>query len=188
MDKLFFKPFITKIFGVTLIELLVTVSITAVLAGLTIASMKTIRRPQDLVDNATDIIENLLNQANANSVNTDSDQLVCSLIAGSGSTLAQCPTTTTTPTISTSCPIPTNTTACTAACTWGNVNGSTFQRVTICVGPSNVITYSKGLMPRDASNNVNKYTITITSQDSTTCYNTITVWPNGVLDVTNNCS
>ena len=156
-----------KYLGVTLIELLVTVALIAILAGISIANMKTVQRSQELVDNATTVVENLLNQANTNSITLNNSQAVCNLTVGtgSGSSFSTCDAT---------------------ATTWINVNGNVLPKVRITISgvtpingaPNNEITYTNGLVSSST-----KATITITSISNTSCYNVITVWPNGILDI-----
>lgn len=164
-----YKLFKNKNFGVTLVEVIVTVTIVALLTGLTIASMKTIKRPQELVDNATDVVENILNQANTSSITSNKPQDVCSLNKSSTTNnFATC-----NPDVS----------------DWDNVNGSKFPKIKIKIErgtpkdkrppddviPENIITYSLGLAP-------DSYKITISSIEKAACYNVINVWPNGVID------
>ena len=156
-----------KYLGVTLIELLVTVALIAILAGISIANMKTVQRSQELVDNATTVVENLLNQANTNSITLNNSQAVCNLTVGtgSGSSFSTCDAT---------------------ATTWINVNGNVLPKVRITISgvtpingaPNNEITYTNGLVSSSTP-----ATITITSISNTSCYNVITVWPNGILDI-----
>ena len=158
-------------FGLTLIELLVTVALIAILASVTIAHMKTVKRPQDLVDNATTVIENLLTQASSNSLTTNTDQTVCRLKYNSTSGFAICDIT---------------------ATTWDNVNGSALPQVTVSItglsaSSNNTITYTQGYQNNITNANpTGKVSITITSNDNSNCYNTINVWPNGILDIRSN--
>ena len=77
------------LFGLTIIELLVTVALIAIMAALSISSLKRIRRPQELVDTATMVIENLLNQANSDSVTTNTTKYICNLSQNIGSNLGR---------------------------------------------------------------------------------------------------
>lgn len=153
--------------GVTLLELLITLAIVAVLAAITIANMKSVKKPLDLVDNATNVIENILNQANSKSIVTNTPQEVCNLSAGNAGSYAVCSNTT----------------------TWENVNGNTFSNVIIQanLGTSgaslnNKIIYTQGLI-------MEKIILTIQYIEngiaSNTCFNRIIIWPNGVVDVEN---
>jgi len=158
------------LFGLTIIELLVTVALIAIMAALSISSLKRIRRPQELVDTATMVIENLLNQANSNSVTTNTTQYICSLPPNTGS--------------GTSCPAnstytATSSTYSSTPSTWSNVNGNIFLPQVNITGPTGTITYTQGLVATQA-------TLIITSTSNTACYNSIIIWPNGVLDVSTN--
>ena len=166
--------------GITLIEIIVTVAIIALLAGLTLANISTIQRPQDAVDSATDFIENLLNQANSTSITANQPQYVCSYTKGTGvaGSFATCNSS-----------LSANTTSSTVP--WGNVNGSIFKQVNISVTgqytvgqPSNSIYYSSGLVSNVLSNS--QITISITSTTKPACTSTITIWPNGVLNIISN--
>ncbi len=157
-------------FGLTLIELLVTVALIAILASVTIAHMRTVKRPQDLVDNATTIIENLLTQASSNSLTTTNPEqtAVCKLKYDSTSGFAKCDIT---------------------ATTWDNVNGNALPRVTVSTAglsasSNNTITYTQGYQNNITTTNpTGKVSIKITSTDNSNCFNTINVWPNGILDI-----
>jgi Tfp pilus assembly protein FimT len=154
------------LFGLTIIELLVTVALIAIMAALSISSLKRIRRPQELVDTATMVIENLLNQANSDSVTTNTTKYICNLSQNIGSG-ASCPATAANSTYP-ACPY-----------TWNNVNGNIFLPQVNITGSTDTITYTQGLVATLAK-------LTITSTSNTACYNSIIIWPNGVLDVSTN--
>lgn len=167
--------------GLTLIELIITVSIIVILAGVSVANMNSARRTKPIVDDTTDLIINQLNQANALSISTSgtNTKKVCHLLAGTGSNLADCD--------------PTKT-------TWSNVNGLNFNAksiVTISSNPTgtNVITYTNGLINFGTSTSA-AFVITVaatTKDDSCTTatgkipINTINIWQNGVIDVSRAC-
>lgn len=170
------QPFLKMSLGLTLIELLMTVALVAILAGVSIANMSKVRSPQNLVDEATDMITNSLNQANALSMNDDSSTTghdVCSIKTGTGSSNASCDTDTSNK-------------------TWDNVNGSKFNnkvkvnvQLTMSDGStvsSKKITYKNGLVDSKF-----KITIAYTSTTDISCSNTIILWPNSVIDVDKNC-
>ncbi len=173
--------------GLTLIELMVTVSIVVILAGVSIANMNKLRRPKDLVDEATSIIVNTLNQANATAMSTGTTQLVCNLTAGATSAV---------------CPV-------TSPSTWTNINGSIFNlkvqvTITSSVTPLSSIVYcSNGglypiacppLPPATPSSPFPSFpaafviTATTPTDDSVLCFNQINLWPNGVINVVKNCN
>ncbi len=166
-----------KLLGVTLIELIVTMAIVVILAGVSIANMRGSRRSKNLVDDTTDLIVTALNQANATSIasGTTNPAKVCHIIAGTGNNRADCD------------PDLTRT-------TWQNVNGVKFNaRVTVNITGGPVITYTNGLITSGSSNDA-AFTITVTATDSdTSCTNTsipsntIKLWQNGVVDVTKLC-
>lgn len=157
--------------ALTLIELIVTVTIVSIIAGITMASMKTVNRPQQLVENATNLVYTALTQANVNSLTMVSTSTVassnakdvCSLTYDAVSRYAICGT----------------------QATWTNVNGNKLPNqvvVSIAGATNNKVTYVLGLLPTDSlsSNNI---IITIALATKASCFNTITIWPNGVLDV-----
>jgi len=154
-----------KLLGLTLIEMIITMSIVVILAGVTLGNMNKLRRPKDLVNEVTDTIVNTLNQANATSIATGATQDVCTLVKGTGtgtSGRAACDDT---------------------AGSWKNVNGSEFnQKVTVTILPAKKIIYKQGLI----DNNTSIYTITVTSNTDATYNNVITVWPNSVVEIVRN--
>lgn len=165
-----------KLLGVTLIELIVTMAIVVILAGVSIANMRGSRRSKNLVDDTTDLIVTALNQANATSIaSSTTNATVCHIIAGTGNNRADCD-----PDLTRN--------------TWQNVNGVKFNaRVTVTIVGGPVITYTNGLITSGSSNDA-AFTITVTAKDSdTSCTNTsipsntIKLWQNGVVDVTKLC-
>lgn len=153
--------------ALTLIELIVTVTIISIIAGITMASMKTVNRPQQLIENATNIVYNALNQANVSSLTTtvtaSNSKEVCSLKYDAVSKYAICDT----------------------QSIWTNVNGNKLPNqvvVSISGATNNKVTYVLGLLPKDSlsSNNI---IIRIALATKASCFNTITIWPNGVLDI-----
>ena len=160
--------------ALTLIELIVTVTIVSIIAGITMASMKTVNRPQQLVENATNLVYNALTQANVNSLTTVSTSTattsnakdVCSLTYDPVSKYAICDTQT----------------------TWTNVNGNKLPNQvvdSISGATNNKVTYVLGLLPTGPTGSLtsNNIIITIALATKASCFNTITIWPNGVLDV-----
>lgn len=160
--------------ALTLIELIVTVTIISILAGVTIASMKTVNRPQQLVENVTNTMQNALNQANVNSLTTASASnlqvQVCSLRYNAGSGFAECDN----------------------RPSWDNINGNKLPSgvsVSVTGAASNQITYASGLLPpASISPPATNITITISFANKVSCFNTITIWPNGVLDMANHAT
>ena len=151
-----------KLLGLTLIEMIITMSIVVILAGVTLGNMNKLRRPKDLVNEVTDTIVNTLNQANATSIATGTLQKVCTIKTGTGTSRADCD-----PTVS----------------PWFNVNGSEFnKKVTVTIVPATIIIYTQGLV----TSNPSIYTITITSSTDSTCNNVITLWPNSVVEIVRN--
>ena len=163
-----------KLLGVTLIELIVTMAIVVILAGVSIANMRGSRRSKNLVDNTTDLIVTALNQANATSI-ASNPATVCHIKAGTGNDRARCDPDLT-------------------RITWENVNGVKFNaRITVNITGGPVITYTNGLITSGSSNDA-AFTITVTATDSdNSCTNTsipsntIKLWQNGVVDVTKLC-
>lgn len=154
--------------ALTLIELIVTVTILSIIAGISMASMKTVNRPQQLVENATNIVYNALTQANVNSLTTSSSQNICSLQYDAVSKYA----------------------ICDSQATWANINGSKLPSgvsVSVSGATNNTVTYLLGLLP-PASLTLSKVLITISLAVKASCNNTITIWPNGVIDMTNNAT
>jgi len=159
--------------ALTLIELIVTVTIVSIIAGITMTSMKTVNRPQQLVENATNLVYNALTQANVNSLTMVSTSTVassnakdvCSLKYDAVSRYAICDT----------------------QPSWINVNGNKLPNqvvVSISGATNNKVTYVLGLLPTDAiSFSSNNIIIRIALATKASCFNTITIWPNGVLDV-----
>ena len=168
-----------KLLGLTLIELMITISLVVILAGVSIANMNKMRRPKDLVDEATDTIVNTLNQANAVSASksdqqTSEPQFVCEITAGAGAN---------------------GRAGCTSPIqpTWKNVNGAAFNtKVVVTIKmkdttpPTLNITYQNGLVSGIPPTSA--FIITVKSKvDSPPCSNTITLWPNSVIEVDKNC-
>lgn len=168
--------------GLTLIELIITVSIVVILAGVSVANMNSTRRTKPIVDDTTDLIINQLNQANSLSISTSgtNTRKVCHILAGTGSNLADCD--------------PTKT-------TWSNVNGLNFNAksiVTIDSTPpgTNIITYTNGLILNFGTSTTAAFVITVAAtapdRSCTTAtgqipINTINIWQNGVIDVNRVC-
>ena len=163
-----------KLLGLTLIELMITISLVVILAGVSIANMNKMRRPKDLVDETTDTIVNTLNQANAVSTSTGGSQFVCEITDGAGAN---------------------GRAGCTSPIqpTWKNVNGAAFNtKVVVTIKmkdttpPTLNITYQSGLVSGIPPTSA--FIITVKSKvDIPPCSNTITLWPNSVIEVDKNC-
>ena len=161
--------------ALTLVELIVTVTIISVLAALTMASMQTVRRPQQTVENVTNMIQSALNQANVGSLTINGSQTVCSL------------TTDTNPGPNAGFGICNDTNA-----VWTNINGASLPpgiTLTVSGAVNNTITYILGLLPTSSlvvgNSNVN---INIRFTERASCFNNVIIWPNGVVDVTVNAT
>jgi prepilin-type N-terminal cleavage/methylation domain-containing protein len=160
-----------KISGLTLIEVMVTITVIVILTAASMANMGRLRRPKTLVDEATDLIVNILNQANSESITTNTAIEVCQLDRGTDG----------------------RGTCNTSATQWENINGNTFsQRVRVNVDPGQIIAYDNGLV---TLNNINSAAFTITVQateQDTICgdrpLNTISLWSNGVLEIAKSCN
>lgn len=179
-----------KLTGLTLIELAVTLAIVAVMAGVSIQQMKSLKSSKRIVDNVTSIIVNHLNQAQAKSnFSSGSNSFkVCHLSPGAGvNSRAACDD---------------------GVASWRNVNGTTldpkaivtitaYDSTGVALTNQKTVTYLQGAINHPTlqlGNSTNaSFIITVTgsTQDpscgTTIPSNTISVWQNGVIDVEKNC-
>lgn len=183
-----------KLIGLTLIELIVTLSIVAIIAWLNIKNLRSQGNAKSLVDNATDIIVAQLNQANAKSNYSSTvgsgaaiqdTAEVCHISSGSGGDKASCND---------------------RQVSWGNVNGIKFNEkvtVTIVHTASNkkyTVVYKNGSIDPNLTSGVSSaaavFVITIkarfkdkscNSETDTFARNSVYIWHNGVIDVERQC-
>ena len=193
----------TNLLAFNLIEMIVTMSIVAILTGIGITKFNQLKTPKEIIDETTNIILTTINQTVYKSLNNSVPQDICNIQAGSGTNRASCKTT---DFINNS---------------WSNVNNNLFNNlVTVQFTPKppttkfiSKITYIQGLIseitytdnttttiytnneniiPPIIINNENIITPIIINVGLTSnlsgCFNTINLWPNNVTSVDKSCN
>lgn len=172
-----------------LIEMIVTMSIIAILTGVGISKFNQLKTPKEIIDETTNIILTTINQTVYKSLNNTVSHDICNIQAGTGSSRASCNTTLTNN-------------------SWININNTTFNNlVTVKFTATNgnfisQITYQQGLISIITYTDNTTITIDTTNENIITpiiinvgltsnlngCFNTINLWPNNVTSVDKNCT
>lgn len=179
----------------TLIEMIIIITIIGILAGMAIVNLTRLKPVKDLVDDATNIISEVFSQVALGSVNTDVVKEICSITSGTGNNRASCNL---------------NSASGSTDFKWLNINNNSFgEKVTMSIKNSNnnqfitKISYAQGLIKsirylNDSNDTIintqnesiiSPILITVSAKSSPdTCFNTIKLWPNNVIDVVENCA
>jgi prepilin-type N-terminal cleavage/methylation domain-containing protein len=196
----------TNLLAFNLIEMVVTMTIISILAGVGITKFSQLKPPQEIINETTNIILTTINQTVYTSLNNTVSQEICNMQAGSGDKRASCKTT---DFINNS---------------WVNINNNRFNNlVTVQFTATNgkfisKITYQGGSIsttqggsistmqggliseitytdntpptPIDTNNEyiINPITIKISLSSDSSCYNQIRLYPNNVTSVSKNCT
>lgn len=176
-----------SIAALTLIEMIITITIMGVMFGLAMVNFSTLNSPKELVDEASNVIIQTCNQFIAESLNVDNEQVLCSIVAGTGSNRA----------------------GCGSSSVWNNINNNKFNsKITVTVQGSSAsggiaqIIYQNGLISKikyttsptqdvfinndNEMNIINPITFKVEFNTSN-CFNNVKLWPSNVMAIEKNC-